>query len=121
MTTRIAPTRRLLVAATALLASVATMGMAPLRADAAPARSGGFTTSITPATLTVVPGQTVAIRLDITSDTTTRALVDVEVYSTGGVKVFQQAWDAQSFVGGRPLTFTAQAPWPPARRSAPTP
>ena len=46
-------------------------------------------------------GQTVAITVSVKSDTTRRALIDVEVYDQSGRKVFQKYWDNRSLRSGR--------------------
>jgi hypothetical protein len=42
----------------------------------------------------------------VKSATASSVLVDVEVYDSAGQKVFQQAWDNQSFTAGQTRTFT---------------
>ena len=65
-----------------------------------------YTTSISP--IAVAPGQTVSISPSVTSSEASTALVDVEVYSPSGAKVFQHYWDNQAFGAGQPRTFSAR-------------
>ena len=82
-------------------------GRHPDDVAAAPSTSGGFTTNARPAAAQVARGATLTVRVDVTSETTRQALIDVEVYSAGGAKVFQQVWDDASFVAGRQRTYRA--------------
>jgi len=100
------PLRRGLVAALALLA-VATATGVPDHVAAAPATSGGFTTNARPSSALIAGGATLSVRADVTSATSRQALVDVEIYSADGIKVFQRAWDEVALVAGRPRTFGA--------------
>jgi hypothetical protein len=75
------------------------------RATATPAQpSYSSTGSVMPSS--VSRGGTTSIAASVISSTSAGALVDVEVYSAAGVKVFQQYWDGQSFTAGQSRTFT---------------
>jgi autotransporter family porin len=74
--------------------------------SATPATSGGWTTNATTNPTTVARGSTVAFNVTVTSSTTRTGLVDLEVYTSSGTKVFQQAWDNQSFTAGAQRTFS---------------
>jgi hypothetical protein len=78
----------------------------PVRsATATPAQpSYSSTGSVMPSS--VSRGGTASIAASVTSATSAGALVDVEVYSAAGVKVFQHYWDGQSFTAGQSRTFT---------------
>jgi len=71
--------------------------------------SGGYTTTAGAGPTTVVAGQTTQIDASVTSASAGSVLVDVEVYSPTGGKVFQKAWDQQTFTAGQRRTFTT--PW----------
>jgi autotransporter family porin len=51
-------------------------------------------------------GGTVTLTATVTSRTTRRALVDLEVYA-GTSKRYQRYWDSQAFTAGKPRTFIA--------------
>jgi hypothetical protein len=53
-------------------------------------------------------GTTVNVNASVKSVSAEPVLVDVEVYSPGGTKVFQQAFDNQSFAAGQTKSYTAQ-------------
>ena len=106
MPTTTFPLRRGLVAAIAVLTILVAAGI-PDDVAAAPSTSGGFTTNARPAAAQVARGATLTVRVDVTSETTRQVLIDVEVYSAGGTKVFQQVWDDASFVAGRQRTYRA--------------
>ena len=81
------------------------------QAAAAVQTSGGWTTKATSSPSTVAPGSTVTVTVTVTSATTRRALVDLEVYSATG-RVYQHAWDGQSFTAGKTRTFSIAWPIP---------
>ncbi|MGI9146782.1 MAG: hypothetical protein ACR2IK_09585 [Chloroflexota bacterium] len=72
-----------------------------------PASGSAFTSGAvaSPSRLTV--GHALSITASVKSTRATTALIDVEIYSAAGVKVFQQAWDNQSFAAGQTLRFPA--------------
>jgi hypothetical protein len=91
------------------------VGAAALPSDPAAATSlssGGWTTDASANPATVARGTTLSLAVTVTSTTTRQALVDLEVYNAGGVKVFQQAWDNQAFTAGTQRSFTATWPVP---------
>jgi hypothetical protein len=55
----------------------------------------------------VARGASVTIQVTVTPPRTQSALVDLEVYSPAGAKVFQRFWDNTTLTAGRPSTFTA--------------
>jgi hypothetical protein len=69
--------------------------------------SAGYASSATVSPSSLNRGQSEAITASVASSPGSTALVDVEVYDPSGTKVFQQAWDNQSFANGQPQTFTA--------------
>lgn len=78
--------------------------------QAAPAQSqavtsGGYTTSATVSPASVAPGSTASIAAVISSASRSKVLVDVEVYSGSGTKVYQRAYDNQSFAAGARRTY----------------
>jgi hypothetical protein len=66
-----------------------------------------FTTSASAAPVSSAPGQTVTITTSVTSSQAASVLVDVEVYDPASNKVFQQAFDNQSFTPGQQRTFSS--------------
>jgi autotransporter family porin len=74
--------------------------------SATPATSGGWTTNGSASPTSVRRGQALALTVTATSTSTRRALVDVEVYTSTGTKVLQQAWDNQAFTAGTQRSFT---------------
>jgi len=66
-----------------------------------------YTTSATSSPATVTRPGTVALTASVKSATAGSALIDMEVYNAAGTKVFQQAWDSQSFTAGQTRTFSA--------------
>jgi hypothetical protein len=66
-----------------------------------------YTTSATANPTTVARGATTTITVVVKSASATKLLVDLEVYSSSGQKVFQQAWDNQSFTAGQQRTYSA--------------
>ena len=75
------------------------------RGHAASLSSGGYTTSATVTPSAVAPGSSVTISASVTSTAASTVLVDIEVYSAMGTKVFQQAQDNQTFTAGQTRTF----------------
>src|SRR5204863_5742981 len=51
-------------------------------------------------------GTKATITAAVTSSSTTKLLIDLEVYSPSGQKVFQQPWDNQAFTAGQQRTFS---------------
>jgi endoglucanase len=91
---------------TAPLSPITTATVAP--ATSAPL---SFTTTATAAPAMVPAGSTTSITLDVTASSATKALVDLEVYSASGAKVYQQFWDNQQLAG------TSRAPFLSPRNS----
>lgn len=54
---------------------------------------------------------------NVVSGSAATALVDLEVYSASGKKVYQAYWDRQAFSAGVARSFSAQ--WTPPRSLAP--
>jgi hypothetical protein len=77
--------------------------------DAAEVVAAGFTTSGKVDRAEATVGQSVAVTASVKSDTTRRALIDVEIYDRTGRKVFQKFWDNQSFTAGQTRQLTT--PW----------
>ena len=69
--------------------------------------SGGYTTSGTATPSTVVVRNAVQLGIVVTSAIARSVVVDLEVYGPTGVKVFQKAWEGQSFAAGQQRSFTA--------------
>ncbi|MGZ5380066.1 MAG: Ig-like domain-containing protein, partial [Mycobacterium sp.] len=100
-------TRRFKIASVALLAAV--LALAPIHpplAHGQPITGGGFTTDASVDPTRIAPGGSAAISVSVTSDATTTALVDVEVYSSSGTLVYQQTYDNQSFVAGNARSYS---------------
>jgi len=64
--------------------------------------SAGVSPSTAPA------GTQVSITAAVKSITASNALIDLEVYDASGAKVFQQAWDNQSFTAGQTTSYSAK-------------
>jgi hypothetical protein len=69
--------------------------------------AASYTSSATAAPTSVAPGQTESITSSITSSQASTVLVDVEVYDSASVKVFQQFWDNQTFSAGQTHTYSS--------------
>jgi hypothetical protein len=54
----------------------------------------------------VTRGGTETFNLSVTSTRGVRALVDLEVFATSGVKVYQRYWDDQGFAPGQTLSYS---------------
>jgi hypothetical protein len=74
---------------------------------ATPAASATYATGATVIPATSVAGQPVTITSSVTSSQASTALVDVEVYDASFTKVFQQAWDNQSFTANQPRSYSS--------------
>ncbi len=68
----------------------------------------GWTSRVKPSTTSVRRGSGITLSTTVTSGTTTRALVDIEVYDPRGRRVFQSFYDNRSFVAGVPQTLAPQ-------------
>src|SRR5207249_4258797 len=58
--------------------------------------ASSYTSSASAAPNTLASGQTVSIASSVTSTQASTVLVDLEVYDSTSVKVFQQFWDNQA-------------------------
>ncbi|HZQ35580.1 MAG TPA: hypothetical protein VFD32_06580 [Dehalococcoidia bacterium] len=65
-----------------------------------------FSVSATDAFATLKVGARQTVTASVTSATACTALVDVELYSPSGQKVFQKLWDTQSFAAGQSSAFS---------------
>src|SRR5215207_8676418 len=68
--------------------------------------AASYTTSASVAPATVPRGSKATITAAVKSSDTMKLLVDLEVYSPSGQKVFQKFWDNQSFTAGQQRTFS---------------
>ncbi len=68
--------------------------------------SSGWTTSAKVSAATVRAGQGETITATVRSSKKSVALVDIEVYDSGGHKVFQRYWDLQTFKAGVNRNFS---------------
>lgn len=66
---------------------------------------GGYTTSATVSPPSVAPGGKVTLTASVRAAASGSALVDIEVYSPSGAKVFQQVFDNQSFGANQTRTY----------------
>ena len=73
-----------------------------------PVPVGGWTVTASSSKASVSRGARVNLTATVKSGTAIAALVDLEVYSSGGQKVYQRAWDNQSFGAGVSRTFSSQ-------------
>jgi hypothetical protein len=73
----------------------------------APSTQPSFSAGASSSQSSVSPGSTVSLTASVTASANATALVDLELVSPSGTKVFQQAWDSQSFSAGQTRTFTA--------------
>ena len=69
-------------------------------AHAAPLTAQGFTTQASVEPGQAAAGTSVTITASVSSSAATTALVDIEVHGADGAKLFQQAFDNQSFSAG---------------------
>jgi hypothetical protein len=68
--------------------------------------AASYTTSASAAPATAPRGSKATITAAVKSSGAMKLLVDIEVYSPSGQKVFQQFWDNQSFSAGQQRTFS---------------
>ena len=76
----------------------------------------GFTSTGSASPTLAQRGSSVTLTASVKSNTAISALVDLEVYSASGTKVFQQVWDNQSFSAGQ--TRTLSVAWPVSASAA---
>jgi hypothetical protein len=79
----------------------------PWSGTAAAQTSGVWSSSATVNPTSAVRTGDVTIRVNVSAPTSGSALVDLEVYSPAGTKVFQRFWDNAVLTTGTPSTFTA--------------
>jgi Intracellular proteinase inhibitor len=70
-----------------------------------PPSTAGWAVSATASPSNVRAGKSESITASVRSNSSSAALVDIEVYSASGGRVFQQAFDNQSFVAGVSRSF----------------
>lgn len=71
--------------------------------------AASWTVTGTRSTASVNRGATIRLTANVTSSVTATALVDLEVYSSSGQKVYQVYWDSQAFVANTRRSF--QTTW----------
>jgi autotransporter family porin len=71
-----------------------------------PVAAASFTTTAS-APASVAAGGALTITLAVTSASALTALVDLEVYSAAGAKVYQRWWDNQAFTAGQRRTYAS--------------
>ena len=99
--------RRVGVVLTATLLAIGAPFVAHIgSAEAAEVAAAGFVTSAKVDRPQATIGQSVAVTVSVKSDTTRRALIDLEIYDRTGRKVFQKAWDNESFTAGQTRQLT---------------
>ncbi|HEY1278721.1 MAG TPA: hypothetical protein VGF22_03550, partial [Acidimicrobiales bacterium] len=96
---------RAVVIATGALIGLAAAVSPGAPATAASLSAGGFTTSGKAPKTAVAAGSEAALTAVVTSSTSRTVLVDLEVYSPAGVKVYQRAWDSQSLTANKAAKF----------------
>jgi hypothetical protein len=104
------PTRTATATPTRTASPTATPTKTPTKTatpTATPPPTASWTTSASVSPSSVRRGQTVSVKANVRSNVATTALVDVEVYSSSGAKVYQGFYDAQSFTAGQTRTFSA--------------
>ena len=79
-------------------------------AEAAEVAAAGFVTSAKVDRPQATIGQSVTVTVSVKSDTTRRALIDLEIYDRTGRKVFQKAWD-NHVVHRRSSPYAELTPW----------
>ncbi len=105
-TPRVAPRRRTGVGAFLLiLTALAAIALPSQPAAADRVSANGWTTSGRTDRVDIAPGTSVTITVDVTSNTSRPALVDVEVYDAQGRLVLQRFWDRQSFAAGQRVRY----------------
>ena len=92
-------------------ATTTTTTTMPPSTTSAPTATNGWTTSVTVDRTQVERGGAVTVTVNVASNKTTNALVDVEIYN-GSTKSFQRFWDGQPFTANvsRQLTATWTVP-----------
>ncbi|MGE3272092.1 MAG: fibronectin type III domain-containing protein [Chloroflexota bacterium] len=78
---------------------------APAGTPVATVAPGGYVSSAVSAPASVSPGASTTITASVTSGSAVTALVDVEVYSAAGAKVYQTYLEDQPFLANQPRTF----------------
>jgi hypothetical protein len=69
--------------------------------------AASYTTSANAAPATAPRGTSTTLTAVVKSSAAVKVLVDLEVYNASGQKVYQRAWDNQSFTAGQQRTFSA--------------
>jgi hypothetical protein len=101
---------RILIASLVVLATI--LSDAGAAALSQPTSSTPWTSAATANPATAAKGATVQLTAQVASNTTRRALVDIEVYSPAGAKIFQKYFDDQSFTAKVARTFNASYTMP---------
>jgi hypothetical protein len=101
--------RNVLIVGCLTLALLGDVGPRALAAGAL--NSGGWSTTGKAAPATVSPGAAVSLTVNVGSSSNKTALVDLEVYDSGGIRAFQKAWDTQTFKTGVTRGFSTS--WTP--------
>ena len=100
--------RRVGVVLTATLLAIGAPFVANIgSAEAAEVAAAGFVTSAKVDRPQATVGQSVTVTVSVKSDTTRRALIDLEIYDRTGRKVSQKAWDNVSFTAGQTRQLTS--------------
>lgn len=68
--------------------------------------TGSFTVTTSSSSSWLFGKTKIAVSAKVKSSAAAKALIDVEIYSPSGKKVFQQSYDNRSFKAGQTLTFT---------------
>ena len=88
-----------------ILTAVGSIALPSQPAAADRVTANGWTTSGRTNRVELAPGTGVTITVDVTADTSRRALVDVEVYDAQGRRVLQRFWDGQAFAAGQRVRY----------------
>jgi hypothetical protein len=102
------PKRPILLCILITLATIAGAVILPSHGASAPVfTENGWSTSVTPDGSSVRAGDTITLRVTVSTSTARTGLVDLEITDPTGRKVFQRSWKARSFAADTPRTFTA--------------
>ncbi len=78
----------------------------PTRTATQPPATATWTVTGSTSTTSVARGSSITLRANVRTNVSANALVDIEVYSSSGQKVYQTYWDNRSFTANVTRTFS---------------
>jgi hypothetical protein len=99
-----APTKT--ASSTPATAPARTATAVPSKPSATPAPQAAYDSSASVSRTSLAAGTALKVTANVTASAAARALVDIEIDDPSGNKVFQQAYDGQSFAAGQGVTFS---------------